>query len=91
MDLREQFGLYRKLQNYIYIKMGTDNKETSEGSGMVKEEKSINDIEQAIQEYIKEYAKCYCGGDVEKAKQHMLVELVAEEKKGERLCGKNTQ
>lgn len=35
--------------------------------------------EQRKEEYIQKYARYYCNGDVEKAKEHALVKLVCKE------------
>lgn len=40
----------------------------------------MSDEARTIEEYIERYARDYCGGDIEKAKKHITVKLVAYEK-----------
>ncbi|SHK30975.1 hypothetical protein [Hespellia stercorisuis] len=40
----------------------------------------MNEFEREMQEYIEKYARDNCAGDIEEAKRHMLVKIVAAEK-----------
>ncbi|SHK34478.1 hypothetical protein [Hespellia stercorisuis] len=40
----------------------------------------MNEFEREMQEYIEKYARDNCDGDIEEAKRHMLVKIVAAEK-----------
>ena len=42
----------------------------------------MSDEARTIEEYVEQYARDYCGGDIEKAKEHIMVKLVEHEKRG---------
>ena len=43
----------------------------------------MSDPTRTVEEYIQRYARDYCGGDVEAAKEHAIVQAVIEEKQNE--------
>lgn len=43
----------------------------------------MSDATRTIEEYISRYARDYCGGDVEAAKSHAIVQAVIKEKQNE--------